>query len=304
MSAPLFGKYRGHVVDNADPENMGRLRVSVTQVPKLQETWALPCVPYAGPHVGFYFMPPVGADVWVEFEGGDLNYPVWVGCFWSKNTLPDGAVPARKIIRTDTATLIFDDTEQKGGVTLNTGGNAVKVPASMVMDSTGITTTVNPAKLTMSSEDGIKLEFPPDTISMAKGGIISETTQSVKVTAGTTLALSGTTSSELTSNGSVKMSGGTTATVSANLDLSLTAGGEAKLSADGQASVSGGLRASLGSDAMVSVGSPACAVMVSALAMNLLAEGAVNVIAPAMSITGAVAVNGDLLIDGQQPLVV
>ena len=79
---PLFGKYRGKVEDDIDPLGMGRLRVSV---PALagggHSSWALPCVPYAGRDVGFYALPPIGANVWVEFEGGDLNYPIWSGCF-------------------------------------------------------------------------------------------------------------------------------------------------------------------------------------------------------------------------------
>ena len=78
----FYGKYRGKVVSNIDPLFLGRLMVSVAAIEALLNTWAMPCVPYAGSGVGFYAMPPIGADVWIEFEGGDPSFPIWTGCFW------------------------------------------------------------------------------------------------------------------------------------------------------------------------------------------------------------------------------
>ena len=79
---PLYGKYRGKVQDNKDPLRLGRIRAFVPAVAPDGLNWAMPCVPYAGPQEGFLMLPPVGANVWVEFEGGDLNYPIWSGGFW------------------------------------------------------------------------------------------------------------------------------------------------------------------------------------------------------------------------------
>jgi uncharacterized protein involved in type VI secretion and phage assembly len=82
-----FGKYRGLVVDNADPEQLGRLRLQVPSLlgPDVVTGWALPCAPYGGDAgQGFLFIPEVGAGVWVEFEEGDLEFPIWSGTFWSK----------------------------------------------------------------------------------------------------------------------------------------------------------------------------------------------------------------------------
>jgi hypothetical protein len=78
-----FGKYRGTVINNIDPMQIGRIQVMVPDVSGLlPATWAMPCVPVAGMQMGTYFVPQVGAGVWVEFEHGDLEYPVWVGSFW------------------------------------------------------------------------------------------------------------------------------------------------------------------------------------------------------------------------------
>lgn len=83
MMKEFFGKYRGQVANNRDPMNLGRIQVQApTVLGAGRSSWAMPCVPYAGPQVGFYAMPPIGASVWVEFEGGDPDYPIWSGCFW------------------------------------------------------------------------------------------------------------------------------------------------------------------------------------------------------------------------------
>ena len=78
-----LGKYRGTVLDNIDPLQIGRLIVQVTDVSQvLPTTWAMPCFPFAGIQSGSFAVPEVGSKVWVEFEQGDPDNPIWVGCFW------------------------------------------------------------------------------------------------------------------------------------------------------------------------------------------------------------------------------
>ena len=80
---PFLGKFRGTVLTNIDPMFMGRLLVQVPDVSGLAPcTWAMPCVPLAGPQTGIVALPGTGAGVWIEFEQGDSDFPVWVGCFW------------------------------------------------------------------------------------------------------------------------------------------------------------------------------------------------------------------------------
>ena len=136
----FFGKYRGKVENNVDPQQQGRVQVSVPAV--LGEgslSWALPCVPYAGSGVGFFTIPPTGTNVWVEFEGGDPDYPIWSGCFWGLGETP--AVPAlafTKILQTDSITLKLDDTPGIGGFTLEVNPPAVAVPIKLVCDVNGV----------------------------------------------------------------------------------------------------------------------------------------------------------------------
>jgi hypothetical protein len=118
----FFGKYRGKVENNIDPMMLGRVQVSVPAV--LGDgslSWAMPCVPYAGSGVGFFAIPPSGANVWVEFEGGDPDYPIWTGCFWGVGEVP--AMPAiaqMKVIKTDSCTITLSDLPGIGGITIET----------------------------------------------------------------------------------------------------------------------------------------------------------------------------------------
>jgi uncharacterized protein involved in type VI secretion and phage assembly len=80
-----FGKYRATVLNNVDPMLKGRIQVQVPDVIGLiPSTWAMPCVPVAGLQTGIYAVPPIGAGVWVEFEQGDPDYPIWVGGYWGE----------------------------------------------------------------------------------------------------------------------------------------------------------------------------------------------------------------------------
>lgn len=93
-SGRYYGKYRGLVLDNIDPLQMGRILAQVSDV--LGETtssWAMPCVPAAGIQAGCFIVPPIGSQVWIEFEQGDPDYPIWTGGFWGTA----GDVPALAI---------------------------------------------------------------------------------------------------------------------------------------------------------------------------------------------------------------
>jgi uncharacterized protein involved in type VI secretion and phage assembly len=105
-----FGKYRGRVRDNLDPLRRGRLEVLVPAVLGDVPVWAMPCVPYAGPNLGFYAMPEVGTGVWVEFEAGDVSFPIWSGCFWNTDDIDSAdADPTVKFFKTKKFTLRVDD---------------------------------------------------------------------------------------------------------------------------------------------------------------------------------------------------
>jgi uncharacterized protein involved in type VI secretion and phage assembly len=128
----FYGKYRGIVTD----VDSATLRIKATVPAVLGTTptgWCLPCVPYAGKNVGFFFLPSTGAAVWIEFEGGDVSYPIWSGCFWRSDELPSDAAPTTRGIVTEAPhKLLFDDDadeityEDSNGGSVKFDGDGVK----------------------------------------------------------------------------------------------------------------------------------------------------------------------------------
>lgn len=91
-----FGKYRGTVLMNEDPLNIGRIMAMVPDVSNTMPTsWAMPCLPGAGIQYGVCVIPPLGAGVWIEFEQGDPDYPIWTGGYWGSAAEVPALVRAR-----------------------------------------------------------------------------------------------------------------------------------------------------------------------------------------------------------------
>lgn len=142
MSNTFYGKYRGIVTDNKDPLMIGRVRAKVPDVfGDLESGWAMPCAPFGGNTTGFFSIPAAGAGVWIEFEHGDPDYPIWSGCWWgSAAEVPPVllAPPYKKVmIKTEGGnSILLDDTPGIGGITLETSGGQ-----KIVISSTGIEIT-------------------------------------------------------------------------------------------------------------------------------------------------------------------
>jgi hypothetical protein len=139
LSQRFFGKYRGEVTDTADSTNRARLKVKCPAVLGEQEVWAMPCAPYAGDTVGFFALPPSGTSVWVEFEGGEINQPIWAGCFWKDGEIDSGdAKEGVMFLKTPGVTIHVDndqgtvEIEASGGAKITIDSNGVKVEGSEV----------------------------------------------------------------------------------------------------------------------------------------------------------------------------
>ncbi|HEV3468478.1 MAG TPA: phage baseplate assembly protein V [Pyrinomonadaceae bacterium] len=161
MSNRFYGKYRGTVTDNKDPLMIGRVRARVPDVMGDLETgWAMPCAPFGGSGFGFFALPGVGAGVWVEFEHGDPDYPIWAGCwFGSVAEMPPEllAPPYKKVlIKTEGGhSIVLDDTPGVGGITLETsGGQKVVLNAMGVEITSGQGGTIKITGPQVSVNDG------------------------------------------------------------------------------------------------------------------------------------------------------
>ncbi|MFF5009610.1 phage baseplate assembly protein V [Streptomyces phaeochromogenes] len=145
-----YGKFRGIVTHNDGAD--GRIRATVPDVYGSEESpFALPAVPYAGDGLGLYLIPPVGASVWFEFEQGDADRPVWSGCFWGPNQAP-AAHPDQKVLRTDLATVTFDDSAASpdtSGITITVKG------LTITLDKNGIEINAGTHGVITLSEDKV-----------------------------------------------------------------------------------------------------------------------------------------------------
>jgi uncharacterized protein involved in type VI secretion and phage assembly len=143
----FYGKYRGAVTD-IDSDTLC-IKAKVPAVLGNQESgWCMPCLPYAGPDVGLVFMPEKGSGVWIEFEGGDVSYPIWTGCYWRKGEKPSDATPTMKAIVTkaghkillddDGGTVTITDPNdntvflEASGITIEHGGKKIEITESSV----------------------------------------------------------------------------------------------------------------------------------------------------------------------------
>jgi uncharacterized protein involved in type VI secretion and phage assembly len=144
----FYGKYRGTVEDNQDPNNRGRLKAQVLGVlTDVVSSWANPSAPFAGDGIGLFTVPPVGAGVWIEFEDGDVSHPIWSGCWWGDNQLPNQATPEIRIIKTVAGhTITLDDTggSEKIEITDKDGGK-------IVMDQSGIEISKGSQKINLTT---------------------------------------------------------------------------------------------------------------------------------------------------------
>jgi Type VI secretion system/phage-baseplate injector OB domain len=136
-----YGKYRATVLNNVDPMQIGRIQVAVPDVSAVLPTsWAWPCLPMSGINNGVFCLPSVGAGVWIEFEQGNPDHPIWVGGYWGltaeipalSHAVPPG-VPGLTMQTTTLNAVVMNDTPGVGGVTIFCRG----LPAIAVTD-TGI----------------------------------------------------------------------------------------------------------------------------------------------------------------------
>ena len=204
-----FGKYRGLVVDNADPENLGRLKVRVPSIfgDEIVTGWAMPCAPYGGgPDRGFFFVPEVDDGVWVEFEMGNLDYPVWVGTFWAK---PGGTTevpkpadaqspPTRKILRTlkghsvemedkdgeEVFVITYNDGDKTNVISMNKDGltvtDANENKVEMTKDGIAVT-DANDNKVTLNADGTAVVDKNGNKLTMDSIGAVVEDANANKI---------------------------------------------------------------------------------------------------------------------------
>ncbi|MET1027870.1 MAG: phage baseplate assembly protein V [Dongiaceae bacterium] len=163
----FYGKYRATVINNVDPMQIGRIQVIVPDVSNVMlSSWAMPCVPVAGLQMGFYTVPPIGAGVWMEFEHGDPDYPIWVGGYWGSAA----EVPALSHIVPPAVPGMTMQTTLQNGLTVNdvpgpTGG-------IMLKSATGATLIVNDTGIYIQNGKGASIVMVGPSVTINNGALV------------------------------------------------------------------------------------------------------------------------------------
>jgi len=162
----FYGKYRGTVINNIYPMQMARLQVQVADVAGLiPGSWAMPCVPFAAKQSGVFVVPQIGAGVWVEFEHGDPDYPVWVGGFWGSAA----EVPA----------LALAGLPVSPSIVLQTGGQNTLLISDMpgpvggllLKGASGAMISISEIGITLSNGQGATIVMAGPSITMNNGAL-------------------------------------------------------------------------------------------------------------------------------------
>lgn len=166
-----YGKYRGTVINNIDPEQRGRIMAQVPDVLGLTpSSWAMPCVPMAGKSQGTFMVPQIGAGVWIEFEQGDPDYPIWVGGFWGSVAevpplalVPPAIPPGQNVAiqTTGQTTLLLSD----AAPTPVSGGIVLRSP-------TGALVVVNDSGIYLSNGKGATLTMVGPTVAINTAALV------------------------------------------------------------------------------------------------------------------------------------
>jgi len=163
----FYGKYRGMVLNNIDPMQKARLLVQLPDVLGLgTSSWAMPCVPLAGPQMGTFVLPIIGSGVWVEFEGGDPDYPIWTGGFWGSAA----EVPALALTGLPTSpNIVFQTTGQNTIVVSDLPGPTGGI---MLKSMTGASIIVNDTGIYIQNGKGASLIMAGPTVTINNGAMV------------------------------------------------------------------------------------------------------------------------------------
>lgn len=160
-----FGKYRGLVINNIDPMQMGRLMVQVPDISIIPSTWAMPCFPVTGKQMGVWVLPVIGSGVWVEFEQGNTDYPVWVGCFpGSAADVPALALAGNPV----SPSIVLQTTLQN---TLMISDMAGPAGGILLKTTTGALISINDIGITISNGKGALIAMTGPTVDINAGAL-------------------------------------------------------------------------------------------------------------------------------------
>jgi len=168
-----YGVYPAVVAENQDPDAQGRVLVRLPWSPDNDdasyEAWARLATAMAGDSRGTWFVPEVGDEVLIGFQGGDPRWPFVIGALWNGQDSPpesiDTANNIRSIVSREGIRITMDDTAGAVTLTLETpAGQRVELTDAgtqiAVEDSNGNSIQLAPAGITVTASGPLKVTAP------------------------------------------------------------------------------------------------------------------------------------------------
>ena len=173
LGGRFYGAYAALVVDLADPEGQGRVRIRLPWSPDPEEqnyeAWARVATLMAGNERGSWFVPDVDDEVLLVFEAGDVRRPYVVGALWNGQDSPPEQMDSAsenqvKTLRSRSGIVVtLDDSpgaerlhlETPGGrrVTLDDSGSSIEVN-----DGGGNVIKLEPSGISITAAAKVKVE--------------------------------------------------------------------------------------------------------------------------------------------------
>jgi type VI secretion system secreted protein VgrG len=167
------------VTDNNDPSGMGRIKVKFFW--NHESDWTRLVTPHAGSGKGFYFIPEVGEEVFVSFEGGNPEKPFVIGTQYNGQEISgyNTAGNDQKVIHTRSGTkMIFNDAQ--GSIFIeDPSGN------TWLMDGQGNISVNAPKNFTLTAGDDVLINAGKNISINAGENISNSANENISSVAGT-----------------------------------------------------------------------------------------------------------------------
>ncbi|HEX8244348.1 MAG TPA: phage baseplate assembly protein V [Longimicrobium sp.] len=163
----FYGKYRGTVINNVDPLQQGRIMAMVPDVTGvIPSSWATACVPITGKQYGVWVLPQIGTGVWIEYEQGDPDHPIWSGCWWGSPAEP----PALALAAAPGVPSIVMQTQGQNTIMISdvpgaAGGILLKI-------NTGALISISQTGIIISNGQGASIVLAGPTVTINQGALV------------------------------------------------------------------------------------------------------------------------------------
>lgn len=191
LAYPVSQNQIGQVVQtHDDPDELGRIQVRLSYHADSEPIWMRMLTPHSGKEHGVYFLPEVGDEVLVGFEGNNAEHPYVMGCLYNGKDKPPHVPDEKntlKTIKTRSGLKIEFNDEDKIFTIETPGENTIvlddKEKSIIIADQNGNKITMGTSGITIDSCKDLILKAPGNVNITAKMNIDLKATADANMSA-------------------------------------------------------------------------------------------------------------------------